>query len=70
MMLDIVQIIISALLVVLIVLQQRGSGLSSAFGGSGEGYHTKRGLEKSIFIATIVVTVVFFGLAVFRLIIA
>ncbi len=68
--LNIIQVIISAVLVVLIVLQQRGSGLSSAFGGGGEGYHTKRGLEKTIFTATIAATIIFFGLAIFRLITA
>ncbi len=68
--LNIVQIIVSVLLIISVVLQQRGSGLSSAFGGSGEGYHTKRGLEKSIFIITIILTVVFLGLGVFRLVIA
>lgn len=68
--LNIVQIVISVLLVVCVLLQQRGSGLSSAFGGSGEGYHTKRGMEKTIFIATIVLAVAFFILGLFRLITA
>lgn len=68
--LNIVQIVISVLLVVCVLLQQRGSGLSGAFGGSGEGYHTKRGMEKTIFIATIVLAVAFFILGLFRLITA
>jgi protein translocase SecG subunit len=43
---NIFQIIVSILLVVSILLQNRGSGLSAAFGGDFGGYHTKRGLEK------------------------
>ena len=47
------------LLVVGILLQQRGAGLSSTFGGSGVGYSTKRGAEKIIFQVTIVIAVLF-----------
>lgn len=57
--LPIVQIIISAVLITSILLQQRGGGLGSAFGGGGSSYHTKRGLEKIIFTATIVAAVLF-----------
>ncbi len=48
------QIIISVVLIVLILFQQRGSGLGSAFGQDGGGYSTRRGLEKNIFWATVV----------------
>lgn len=68
--LAIVQIIISALLVAAILLQQRGTGLSATFGGEGNVYRTKRGLEKVIFTATIVIAVIFFGLALFNIIIS
>ncbi len=68
--LDIIQVVISVLLVVGILLQNRGSGLSSAFGGSGEFFQTKRGIEKGIFIATIVLAVIFLGLGLLRLILA
>ena len=54
-------------LVAAILLQQKGSGLSAAFGGEGNIYRTKRGAEKVIFIATIVLAVTFFGLALARL---
>jgi len=47
-------------LMVLILLQNRGTGLSGIFGGSGSVYQTKRGLEKNIFIATIVTSIIFF----------
>lgn len=62
--LSIAQIVISILLVSAILLQQRGTGLSATFGGEGNIYRTKRGLEKVIFAATIALAVLFFGLAV------
>ncbi len=57
-----VLIFVSAFLTILLVLvQQRGASLGAGFGSSGELYTTRRGLEKSIFIATIVTSVVFVG---------
>ena len=61
--LTIFQIIISILLVGAILLQQRGTGLSATFGGEGNVYRTKRGLEKIIFVATIVLAFLFFAAA-------
>ncbi len=57
--LNIIQIIISVLVVTLILLQQRGGGLSPVFGGEGGAYRTRRGIEKTIFRATIVLTFLF-----------
>ena len=56
-----VQITTAALLIVSIVLQQSGAGLSETFGGSGAeaGFHTRRGLEKTLFRATIVLGIFF-----------
>lgn len=57
-----VVIFISAFLTILLVLlQQRGASLGAGFGSSGELYITRRGLEKSMFVATIVTSVVFVG---------
>ncbi len=50
---------LALILVIGILLQQRGAGLSSTFGGAGVGYSTKRGAEKVIFQVTIVVAVLF-----------
>ncbi|MEK9151770.1 MAG: preprotein translocase subunit SecG [Patescibacteria group bacterium] len=61
--LNIAQISVSTLLIVSILLQARGSGLSSTFGGEGNVYRTKRGLEKILFRSSIVLAVLFFGLA-------
>lgn len=49
------------LMIVCILLQQRGASLGAGFGSSGELYTTRRGLDKSLFEATIILTVVFVG---------
>lgn len=59
----IAQIIIAVLLMVAILLQNRGAGLGGIFGGGGGVYLTKRGLEKKLYIATIVLAVLFFSLS-------
>lgn len=52
--------LISAVLtILLILLQQRGASLGAGFGASGELYTTRRGLDKSMFNATIVTSLVF-----------
>jgi len=57
------------LLVAAIILQNRGTGLSAAFGGSGNIYRTKRGIERVLFHSTIVLAVVFFGSSLFAVIV-
>lgn len=61
--LAIAQVVVSSLLIVAILLQARGTGLGSTFGGEGNVYRTKRGVEKILFRSTIVFAVVFLGLA-------
>ena len=61
--LSIIQIVLACLLVATILLQARGTGLGAVFGGGGELYRTKRGIEKGLFIATIVIAILFFGVA-------
>ena len=52
--------LISAILtILLILLQQRGASLGAGFGSSGELYTTRRGLEKSLFVATIIFAIIF-----------
>ncbi|MBP7811603.1 MAG: preprotein translocase subunit SecG [Candidatus Moranbacteria bacterium] len=60
----IVQVVISLLLVVSILLQNRGSGLGSAFGSDFGGYYTKRGIEKFLFYATVVLAIAFLVISV------
>ncbi len=55
----IAQIVVAILLMAAILMQNRGAGLGGVFGGSGGVYLTKRGLEKKLFIATIVLAVIF-----------
>lgn len=58
-----IQVVSAILLIVAILLQQRGVGLGSAFGGEGSIYRTKRGIERGIFLATIAFAVIFFASA-------
>ena len=64
---QIAELVVSVLLVLAILLQNRGSGLGMAFGGEGNVYRTKRGLERGLFISTIVLAIIFFGLALWNL---
>ena len=61
--LSVFQIIISLALIAVILLQAQGTGLGMAFGGGGEEYRSKRGVEKMLFYATIALSVVFLGLS-------
>ena len=49
----------AVLMVVAILLQQRGATLGAGFGSSGELYTTRRGLDKNLYEATIVLAVIF-----------
>ena len=66
--LNIVQIIISVLLMCAVLLQQRGGGLSSTFGGSSAFYGTRRGAERGILWATVALTALFFFSAILNII--
>ncbi len=64
--LSIIQIIVALLLMITILLQQRGSDMGSLFGGGGGGdnvYRAKRGIEKILFRATIILAALFLGTA-------
>jgi len=65
----ILQTVFAVLLIITILLQQRGSGLSSSFGGEGATYSTRRGAEKVIFTATIVFAILFIGASIVRLLV-
>lgn len=57
---------VAILLGAVILLQQKGQGLSGAFGGEGGFYRTKRGLEKTLLIITVALAVTFIGISIFR----
>ena len=56
---SIIQIILGVLLILVIIIQQKGSGLGSSFGGDMSFYRTKRGAEKLLFYATIGIALAF-----------
>jgi len=55
--------VLSVLLIAAILTQQQGTGLGGAFGGGGNVYRSKRGVEKTLFNATIVLAVLFVVMA-------
>lgn len=66
---EIIQVVVlisAGLSVLFILLQQRGASLGAGFGSSGELYTTRRGIDKSLFQAT-VVTVSIFVVAILSL---
>ncbi|MEZ4180062.1 MAG: preprotein translocase subunit SecG [Candidatus Doudnabacteria bacterium] len=61
--LTILNMVIMVLLIIVIALQNKSAGLSSVFGGTGGGIATRRGSDKWLFRATIVLGVLFAGLS-------
>lgn len=66
-----IQIVLSVTLIAVIILQQTSAGLGGAFGGSDSesGFHTRRGLEKILFNATIIIAILFVASAFIALLI-
>ena len=57
-----IQIVLAIALIAAILLQQTGAAMGGAFGGSdnfSSAFHTRRGFEKTLFIATIVIGILF-----------
>ena len=67
-----VQIALSVLLIITILLQHTGASLGGAFGADnfGSGFHTRRGLEKTLFFATIILGILFALSALINLLIS
>lgn len=65
--LTILQTVVSILLVLSILTQNRGTGLSATFGGTGDFYVEKRGAEKVLYNATLVLSALFVGIAIAHL---
>ncbi len=66
----VIQIIISIALVTIILLQSKGSGVGSVFGGDSSIHHTRRGVEKTMHQATIWLSLAFFAISVISVVIA
>lgn len=65
--LSLAQLVIALLLIGAILLQAQGTGLGVTFGGEGNVFRTKRGVEKRLFQTTIVLAILFFGCTLMRL---
>lgn len=63
----VVNIIACALIVFFIFIQGKGAGLGSAWGGGGEFYQTRRGIEKITLRLTVILIAVFFAVSVLNL---
>lgn len=66
----VVQLVVSILLITVILLQAKGSGLSGVFGGEGGFYRSKRGVEKMLVYFTIALGVLFFALSISQVLLA
>lgn len=65
-----IQIILSVFLIAAILIQRTGAQVGGAFGGGdnfSSAFHTRRGFEKSLFIATIIIAVLFAASALINL---
>ena len=67
---NLIQIIVSIALITVILLQAKGSGLGGIFGGDSSIYKTRRGVEKTLFQATVGLSVVFFGMSILSVLVA
>lgn len=65
----ILQLATSITLITLILLQSKGTGLGSAFGGSGGVYRSKRGIEKLFMLLTIIFACLFFLISILQILI-
>lgn len=64
------QIAVSIILIVLVALQQRGTALGSSFGGGGEFYSSRRGIQKKLHYATIAAAGLFIVLGALNILIS
>lgn len=67
--LEISQVVLAILMVATILLQQKGSGMGAAFGGSSNIYNTKRGVDKVLHNATVVISILFLLVSVVNLLV-
>jgi preprotein translocase subunit SecG len=61
--LNVAQILISLALILVVLLQAKGSGFGAGLGGTTSSYRTRRGLEKTLFQATIFLTIIFLAMS-------
>ena len=68
--LNIVQIIVSVVVIIVVLLQTRGSGFSATFSSDTSIYRTRRGVERTLFNVTIGLAVLFIGVSIASVIFA
>jgi len=69
--LNIAQLVLALVLIIVVLLQAKGSGFMGMFGGdSSSVYRTKRGLELRLFQFTVVLAVLFFVIALINSLVA
>ena len=68
--LNILIVLSSALIIVVVLVQNQGSGLGDAFGGSSNSYRSRRGAERGLFALTILLAVVLAASLIARLVLA
>ncbi len=66
--LTIIQVVVGVLLVAAVLLQQKGSGLGAAFGGSNAVYTTRRGADLVLFKVSIALSILFFVVALLSIV--
>jgi preprotein translocase subunit SecG len=67
---NLIQIVVSVALITVILLQAKGSGLGGIFGGDSSSiYKTRRGVEKTLYQATVGLSVVFFAVSILSVLI-
>lgn len=64
------QLLVSIFLILVILLQAKGSGLSGVFGGESGFYRSKRGVEKMLMYLTVVLAFLFFVLSLVQTLIS
>lgn len=67
--LTIIMVVVAIALMAAILLQQRGASLGGAFGGNSGVYRSRRGVEKLLYILTIIFAVIFVALSITLLIV-
>ncbi len=68
---SVVELLVAIFLVVFVLLQQRGTALGSSFGGdSSSFYGARRGVQKQLYWGTIILGILFIGLALLKLILS
>jgi preprotein translocase subunit SecG len=67
---NLIQIIISVALIAIILVQAKGSGLGGIFGGDTSIYKTRRGVEKTLYQATIGLAITFFAVSILSVVLA